>query len=132
MMNSVYHIVLRTSALTLALVLLFVSGVISPVTQELSVNTRLYLANTIGMNAAVLPNEYNTLNAQLQTRAQELEQREIAVALKEKKSETFDISTFTLSIILFVMLILLVLNYVLDFLRVQSKRTMTIQNEKMA
>jgi hypothetical protein len=112
--------------------LLFVSGVISPVTQELSVNTRLYLANTIGMNAAVLPNEYNTLNTQLQTRAQELEQREIAVALKEKKSATFDISTFTLSIILFVMLILLVLNYVLDFLRVQSKKTMTIQNEKMA
>lgn len=132
MQNSVYHVILRTSALTLALVLLFVSGVISPVTKELSNNTRLYLANTIGMNAAVLPNEFNMLNAQLTERAKELEQREVAVTLKEQKSAAFDISTFTLSVLLFVVLVLLILNYILDFLRARQEKNPYIQNEKMA
>ena len=132
MPKSVYHIVLRTSALTLALVLLFVSGVISPITKEISSNTGVYLANTIGMNASVLPNEYNTLNSELQKQAEVLNQREIALSLKEQKSERFSVSTFTLSIVLFIVLVLLVLNYALDFMRSRERKFIYKQNETMA
>ena len=131
-MKSVYHVFLRTSALTIALVLLFVSGVISPITKEISGNTRLYLANTISMQASVQTNEFNTLNKQLTDRTLELEAREVAVTLKEQKNEMFDISTFTLSIILFVVLVLLILNYVLDYMRSRDKKMRYVQNEKMA
>ena len=132
MNTNVYHILLRTSALTLALVLLFVSGLVSPITKEISSDTGIYLATAIGMNASVLPNEYNSLNAQLEERASELASREIAVSLKEQQRTTSEISTFVLSAILFVILVLLILNYVLDYLRAREKKMNYIQNEKMA
>jgi hypothetical protein len=132
MNTTVYHVLLRTSALTLALVLLFVSGIVSPITKEIAGNTQAYLATAIGMNAAVLPNEYNTLNAQLQERANELTSREVAVSLKEQRGANSDMSTFVLSTLLFVVLVLLILNYVLDYLRAREKKVNYVQNEKMA
>ena len=105
--DSMYHILLRTMALTLALVLLFVSGVLSPVTKRISDDTGAYLANAIGMNASILPNEINTLSAQLEQKTQELNQREIEVTLKEQVADTGDVSTFVLSVLLFVLLVLL-------------------------
>lgn len=123
-----YHIVLRSCALTLALVLLFVSGVLSPVTQKLSRDTGSYIATAIGMNASVVPTEINTLSAQLAQRDKELTEREIALNLKESSASVGDMSTFILSILLFVLLVLIVLNYVLDFLRTK-KSIMQIQNQ---
>ncbi len=117
MSDSLYHKFLRVSALSLALVLLFVSGLFSPVTHELSLNTGSYLATAIGINASVLPTDVNTLSAQLVQRQQELDAREIEVSLKESSAHSGDTSTFILSIILFIILVLIVLNYVLDFTR---------------
>ena len=84
--NSVYHVLLRISALTLALVLLFVSGVLSPVTQQIAQDTSTYLANVVSASASVPQNEVNTLSAGLAKRNVELTQREIAVSLKEKNN----------------------------------------------
>jgi hypothetical protein len=134
MQNSVYHICLRTSALTIAIALLFVSGVISPVTKQISQDTNLYLANTIGMHASVLPTELNSISAELEARNKELNAREIAVSLKESESgsNSADVTTFVLSALLFVLLMLIVLNYVLDYLRAKERLIVTMQNEKVA
>lgn len=123
MTQTLYHQLLRISALTLALVLLFVSGVLSPVTKELSKGAGDYLATAIGMNAAVLPTDVNTLSAQLSERDRELTQREIAVGLKENAPASSDLATYVMSILLFILLVLIVLNYVLDFMRAHSKES---------
>lgn len=132
MKDSVYHKLLRTSALSLALILMFVSGILSPVTRELSNNTGLYLASVIGMNASVLPNEVNTLSAQLLERDNELKQREIAINLKESKQEMGDVSIFIMSIILFILILLMILNYVLDFVRHKKLTQTNTRHEQTA
>ena len=117
MTETLYHKLLRIAALTLCLVLVFVSGIAAPITKELSRGASTYVATAIGMNAAVLPTEVNSLSAQLQAREQELNQREIAVELKESAVSQSDMATYILSILLFILLVLIVLNYVLDHLR---------------
>jgi predicted PurR-regulated permease PerM len=132
MQDTVYHTLLRISALTLALVLLFVSGVVSPVTSMISHNTGVYLANTIGMNAAVLPNEFNTLNSELEEKKKSLEAREIAVSLKEQETQTSETTNFLLSAMLFALLVLIVTNYVLDYLRAHPRQLINpMRNEKV-
>jgi hypothetical protein len=121
MTNTLYHKLLRISALSLALVLLFVSGIFSPITKELSSGAGNYLATAIGINAAVLPTDVNTLSAQLAERDKELTQREIAVNLKESSAQTGGVSTYILSVLLFILLVLIVLNYLLDYLRTKQK-----------
>jgi hypothetical protein len=135
MHESLYHIFLRTSALTLSLVLLFVSGVLSPVTQQLSQDTELYLASAIGIKAAVAPTEINTLAAELLARDKQLTEREIAINLKEAKaSSSPDVATFILSIAVFVLLVLMILNYTLDYRRARQRyeQKVTTSYEKMA
>ncbi len=130
MKHSMYHATLRISALTLALVLLFTSGIFSPVTKQLTQDTSNYLATAIGMNAAVLPNEFNTLNTQLEESDKEITQREIAVSLKEQSNP--DVATFILSAVLFILLVLILLNYALDYMRSRKRVTNTLQNEQGA
>lgn len=120
---SAYHRILRISALTLALVLLFDSGLVVPVTKKLSHNTQLYLANAVGVNASVARTDINTLSAEIAERDRQLDQREAAlkareieVGLNTNKQNTID-STFIMSVVLFILIVLIVLNYVLDFLR---------------
>lgn len=132
MKGSVYHILLRTSALTLAFVLLFMSGILSPITRELSRDTGLYLATAIGMSAAVMPTEINTLSAELAKRDNELTQREIAVNLKEATASNGDISTFILSVLLFILLVLIILNYILDYIRNRKSISEQKQYEQAA
>lgn len=120
MKDSVYHSLLRISALTLSLVLLFVSGIFSESTRDLSLDTGSYLATAIGMNAAILPTEVNTLSAQLLEKDKEIQSREIAVRLKEASQNRSDTATFVLSVLLFVLLILIILNYILDYIRTRK------------
>lgn len=123
MRDSAYHKLLRISALSLALILLFDSGIFSPITRELSHDTGMYLANAIGINAGVMPTDISTLTAQLQEKEQKLTQREIAVTLKEASDNGLQgMSTFVMSIILFVLLVLIVLNYALDFIRSKPRK----------
>ena len=118
MEKSAYHAFLRIASLTLALVLLFESGLLSPLTQDLSHQAGRHVASVIGINAAVEPTELNTLTAQLTERERDLRQREIAVQLKEETSDpATSTSTYILSILLFILLVLIVLNYALDYVR---------------
>lgn len=138
MKDSTYHSLLRIGALTLAVVLLFDSGLLSPVTSQISQNTQQYLASAIGMQASVAPTELNQMTAELTQRDRMLTQREgeivareIAVGLEEKGSSSVDYSSYILSILLFIILVLIVLNYALDYIRARE-RIIQNSNEKMA
>lgn len=137
MKDSLYHIVLRTSALTLALILLFDSGLLSSATAKISQNTQDYVANAIGMYAGVEATELNQYTAELTARDRvltqregEIAQREIAVNLAES-GEATDYSTFIISLLLFVILVLIVLNYALDYIR-ERELIMQRKNATMA
>ena len=127
MQGTMYHMLLRTSALTLALILLFDSGLLSPLTKRISQDTQQYVATAIGVGASVPPTEINTLTAEITKKNQELVQREEAVKEREiavgivddepVKQADSDISTYILSVLLFIIIVLIVLNYALDFAR---------------
>ncbi len=117
MQHSMYHIVLRTSALTLSLVLLFVSGVVSPLTKQLSIQTEQYLASAVGASASVTPNGINEVTAALTARETALRERELALGLNTDAAPSNDYTVYILSVILFILLVLIVMNYVLDFMR---------------
>lgn len=132
MEHTFYHSLLRVASLTVALVLLFESGLLIPETRELAQGTHQYLASAVSMQAAVAPNELNQLTADLTLQKQQLAEREAAIAERELAlglntgdSGSSDTSTFILSIILFILLLLILLNYTLDFLR-QTKTTTSV------
>lgn len=128
-LSSLYHTILRSGAVLIAFVLVFDSGLISPVTKELSYETQRFLASGVGMQASVEPNELNRITAALTAKEQELaareqalNEREISVDLARRSSEQ-NPSTYILSALLFVLLLLIVLNYVLDFYRTRPLQT---------
>jgi len=123
--NSLYHSFLRIAVCVMALVLLFDSGLVSETTAELSNFTQLHVANVVGVTVGVAPNDVNQLTARITELETELTQKErlIAVNLRDNESGTgFDKSTFFLSAILFILLVLIVLNYALDYNRGRSNR----------
>jgi len=123
--HSLYHSILRVSMLVCAITLVFESGILSESTAVLSQNTHSYLANAVGMSAGVAPTELNQYTAQLTQKERELaareaslEEREIAVNLSTApNSSSNDRATYILSGILFILLVLILLNYALDYLR---------------
>lgn len=128
MRHSRYHKFLRVSGVTLALVLLFDSGILAPVSQQLSDNTVLYLANAVGVSLGVPENELNVITAELTRRETELTKREADLAAREIDARDFgqntgvNYSTYILATILFVLTVLMVLNYVLDFTRARKAK----------
>lgn len=127
MAGSRYHQVLRTSLLVTAFLLIFDGGFITPVSKHLSDNTISYLANSVGVVAQVPETEINKLSAELSARERELTARENA--LREIESRNFgtsantDVSTYVLSLILFLLTVLIVTNYVLDWRRMRALQT---------
>lgn len=127
---SVYHSLLRVAALTTACALLFVSGVVHPISSQLTIQTEQYVAAVIGASAAVEPTELNQITlalTELEAREANLRERELAVGIAEQGQSTVDVSSFILSALLFVLLVLIVLNYILDFLR-QTPPVPRVQN----
>lgn len=126
--NTIYHSVLRVGAAVLALVLLFESGLLIDSTASLAQNTHLYLAQSVGMSASVKPNEVNEITAALTEQQQlldareaELREREIAVELNQGAVSN-DRAMFVIAALLFIMLVLILLNYVLDYLRARPEQ----------
>jgi hypothetical protein len=120
MESSLYHSLLRVCALTTALVLLFVSGIVHPLTAELTHNAERYVASVVGASAAVEATELNQITlalTELERREADLRERELAVGIAEQGQSTTDLSSFILSALLFILLVLIVLNYILDYLR---------------
>ncbi len=130
MQHTSYHSLLRISSLTLAMVLVFQSGVVSPLTRQLANSTTEYLVAAVGATARVDPTVVNTLTAQVTELEQQLAAREgsnvertIDAQVSGGANTDGDRTTFILSIILFILLTLIIINYVLDFLRSRPVRT---------
>jgi hypothetical protein len=122
MTDGMYHRSLRVSLVVVAFVLLFDGGFVSPVTKVFSENTYMYLANAVGVFAGVQPNELNILTTQITERTQELDARERALKEREIAARDFgttesDYSVYILSLILFILTILIITNYFLDWRR---------------
>lgn len=122
-----YHRILRVGAVVCAFVLLFESGLVFKSTARLSEQTHQYLANAVSMSAAVQPTELNSITAELTKQKQlldareaELREREIAVELNNAPTQN---ATYILSSILFILLLLIITNYILDYLRAQKPLT---------
>jgi hypothetical protein len=120
-----YHKLLRVSLAVSVCVLLFQSGAIYPITATLTTETAQYMANAVGVSVGVVPTELNQITADLTA-------REVALAAREKDVQAREISvgiapggallsqrtmTFVIASVLFILLVLVVLNYILDFLR---------------
>lgn len=122
-----YHKALRILAVVFAVVLVFESGLIDDSTAQISRGTHAYLANAIGMNASVQPTELNKYTAALTQKERELEareaalrEREIAIDLNDGGSPANNTVVYLLSSILFILLVLILLNYILDYLRAKE------------
>ena len=125
--HSWYHITLRVVAATLGAAVLFSSGVVSPLTADLAKQAQHYLATAVGVDASVAPNELNTITARLTERERELDEREAALEQRQidvglnqgaaGSTNSPDYSTYIMSSVLFILLVLIVLNYALDFAR---------------
>lgn len=121
---------MRVSVLVSAFLLVFDSGVLSPITRQLSDTTVTYIAAVgVGTSASVPPNEINALSAQIAERQRILDAREAELREREIASREFgasgtnaNISTYIISTILFILTVLLVLNYAMDWARVRSFR----------
>ncbi len=136
--HSLYHSFLRVTVSVLAIALVFDSGLLFEETVLLSNTTEQHLANVVGVTVGVAPNELNQLTGRITELETELEAKErlIAVSVGNTQSTApFDTSTFILSVILFILLTLIVLNYILDFMRARRKEVKEIyvqRNESAA
>ncbi len=126
--ESTYHRSLRVAVVVCAVVLLFESGLVSESSKQVADGTHQYLANVVGMSASVQPTELNMLTAELTKKERELaareaalKEREITVDLSNGSSGT-DTSTYLMASVLFILLILIVLNYTLDYLRSREQQ----------
>lgn len=123
--TTLYHSLLRMTALTLAIVLLFVSGFVHPVTKIFTQNTTQYLASAVGASASVEYTELNQITAALTKQQAELDAREASITEREisiglapgSSAKSGDTATLITSALLFVILVLIVLNYILDYMR---------------
>jgi len=124
-----YHRFLRVSLVVTAFVLVFDSGILLPVTEQISDNTYQYLGSVgAGVFASVPENEINVLTAQISERERSLDEREALIKEREIAARTFegqsggtsDYSTYIISFILFIISVLLVLNYAMDWTRVKQ------------
>ena len=131
MEHSLYHKFLRVSAAVVAVVLLFDGGYIISETQILSLNVQNYLASVISVGASIQPSELNILTAEIAEKNKELNEREsviadreIAISLSQSSGggNQNNISTYILSTILFILVVLIVLNYTLDYIRERERR----------
>lgn len=125
---TLYHKLLRISSVVLAVALVFQSGLFSSTTAIMATQTQSYLANSVGVFVGVEPTELNTITAglteqklALDARENELRQREIAVGI-DQGGATRDMTTFIMGLILFIVVLLLVLNYTLDYLRYREAK----------
>lgn len=128
-----YHKILRISLAVVTCVLVFQSGLLSDVTAQLTTETARYMANAVGVTVGVAPTELNTITADLTkretalaAREQALNDREINIGLNgEGGGLSQSTTTFLLATVLFILLVLVILNYILDFMRARRTRALS-------
>ncbi len=121
--KTLYHSFLRVAVVVVAFVLVFDSGLLIKSTASLSDFTQEHLANVVGVTVGVAPTEVNQLTARITELETEVAAKErlIAVNLKNNSESGIDKSTFVLSATLFILLVLILLNYVLDYRRSRNE-----------
>lgn len=119
---SVYHKVLRVSALTVALMLVFESGMCSPVSKQFADNTIIMLASAstqVGiMNFSSNLNVAATLTARqnvIDTTNGNLSERSAPTRISVETESGYP--TYVLSTILFLLVLLILMNYLFDWRR---------------
>lgn len=124
-----YRSLLRVSLVVTAIVLVFQAGLVDERTAVLFSQTTYQLSAMVGMSASVAPTPENTFTAELTRqqnllaqREQEIAEREIALGLDPGQLPTNQTTTYILAAILFVQLLLIILNYGLDYLRARDQK----------
>ncbi len=121
MEGHLYRSVLRVSMLVTTSLLVFDSGILFPLTKQISSDTQRYVAEVVSVGARIDQNEVNTLSEELRKRDEELDQREANLRTIEARTfgdgSTPDYSTYILSFLLFVLTVLVLFNYILDWRR---------------
>ena len=126
-----YRSILRVSLVVTACVLVFQSGLVSERTAVLYSQTAHNLSAMVSMSASVAPTEYNSITAELTkqqqllaSREEQIAQREIELGLSAGQDTTgvSQTTTYLLAGILLIQLVLLVLNYLLDYLRARERQ----------
>ena len=128
-----YRSVLRVSVVVTAFLLVFQSGMFDERTAVVFSEAAdgLY-ATVVGASASVRPTEINQITAELSkqqqlltAREETVTAREIELGLTQGSSNSNDqTTTYLLAAILLIQLILLVLNYFLDYLRSKERQEM--------
>jgi len=124
-----YRSLLRVSLVISALILVFQSGLIDDRTATLYSQATSQLSAAVGMSASVQPNEFNQITADLTKqqnllaqREQQIAEREIDLGLNADEPTADQTTTYILASILFVQLLLIILNYGLDYLRAKEQK----------
>lgn len=98
--ESIYHKLLRVSSLLFAFLLIFSSGLVSPLTSQLTENSAKYAANLVNANSSLVDSQNEPILTQ-------------ESVVGEGSNETY---TYLFAVILFVILLLMLLNYSLHFI----------------
>jgi len=129
-----YRSVLRVSVVVTAFILVFQSGMVDDRTAVVfSEATDGLYATVVGASASVRPTEINQITAELTkqqqllaSREEEIAEREIELGLAQGSTGSSNqTTTYLLAAILLIQLILLVLNYALDYLRSKERSAIT-------
>jgi len=128
-----YRSLLRVSVVVTAFMLVFQSGLVDERTATLFSATTANLSAMVGASASVAPTEYNMITAELTQQQQLLASREQTIAAREIElglasgidQNSSTTTTYLLAAILLIQLILLVLNYTLDYLRSRERSVNT-------
>jgi len=123
-----YRSILRVSLTVTALLLVFQSGLIDDRTVTIYTDTTAHLAAVVGATASVAPTEVSLMTAELTRqqnllaqREEEITEREIALGLSAGEPVADQTTTYILAALLFVQLLLIILNYGLDYLRARER-----------
>jgi hypothetical protein len=129
-----YRSVLRVSAVVTAFIMVFQSGLIDERTAVVftEASDSLY-ATVVGASASVRTTEINQITAELtkqqqllSAREETIGEREIELGLAQGSTQSSNqTTTYLLAAILLIQLILLVLNYVLDYLRSKEQKAVS-------
>lgn len=126
--QTLYHSFLRVTMVVVATILVFQSGLVAESTAVVTRGTTAYLANAVGMSASVEPTQLNEYTAaltqkerELQAREAALSERELAVSVGGQRAAN-QTTTYLLASVLFILLVLILLNYTLDYLRARENR----------
>lgn len=125
--HSAYHKSLRVVTLVMSFVLVFQSGLLSNSTAQLSTITGQYLVAAVGVSVGVPENDLNVLTtriAELESQVgykdAQLRERELALGLSDQGASQGRV-TLILAAIQLVLLLLIVVNYGLDYWRARRR-----------